>query len=120
MAKQQTETTAAPVRNLVKVSAKQIKLADKPVGYTVEGYYVGMNQSEYVDGEGEISTLHTLIIENELKERTKMLADAGLRQALTDGMIVKGDWFKAVKGEKENIGRGRTMNTWDVFTEFRS
>lgn len=116
MAKTNTsETTQTKTRTLKKVSAAQIKLADKPVGFELEGRFVGINQSTYVDSNGEEKMLHTMIIENESGERTKFLADAGLRGALNDAMVVKGDWFKAVKGEKENIGKGRTMNVWDIF-----
>lgn len=118
-----TETTAAPLkeRQLQKVSAKQINVSLEKPGFTFEGYYVGVVESAYVDhSTGEEKGLRTLIIENDQKERTKMLADKGLMQSLADGMITKGDWFKAVKGEKANIGKGRTMNTWDVYTEFKS
>lgn len=116
MAKQtQAETPSNTKRTLKKVSASQIKLADQPVGYEFEGRYVGTNQSTYVDKEGEEKILHTMIIENESGERTKFLADAGLRTALSDAMVVAGDWFKAVKCEKVNIGKGRTMNVWDIY-----
>lgn len=109
--------TSADGRQLKKVSAKQIKLADQPVGFVLEGKYIGTNSAEHVDGDGELSTLHTMIIESpQTGERTKFLADAGLRGALSDAMIVSGDYFKAVKLEKLNIGKGRTMNQWDIYT----
>lgn len=111
----QTATTSQKsTRALKKVSAANIKLADQEVGFEFEGKYVGIATSPFVDKEGEEKTLHTLVIENETG-RVKMLADAGLRMALQDALVTKGDWFKAVKGPKENIGRGRTMNSWDIF-----
>lgn len=114
------ETSVAVVsgagKQLKKVSARQIKLSDQPTGFVLEGKYVGTNQSEFVDKEGELSTMHTMIIENELGERTKFLADAGLRTSLADSMIQPGDYFKAIKLEKLSIGGGRTMNQWDIYT----
>ena len=112
------ETQATNTQNgktLKKVSATQIKLADQPAGFELEGIYVGMATRDWVDKEGEVKPMFTLIIENSKGERVKCLADAGLRTALEDALVQAGDWFKAVKGEKQNIGKGRTMNTWDVF-----
>ena len=59
--------------------------------------------------------MYTLVIEGGTGERIKMLADAGLRTALTDAAIVNGDWFKAVKKEKVKLDGVRTMNQWDIF-----
>lgn len=116
MAKQTTEvTTNTPSRAMKKVSASQIKLADKPEGFEIEGKYVGTNEGSYIDKEGEEKKLFTMVIEDKTGNRIKFLADAGLRGALSDAMVVAGDWFKAVKGPKESIGRGRTMNSWDIF-----
>lgn len=101
---------------LKKVSADQIKLSDKPAGFRLTGLYVGISTRERANDEGEIKTLHTMVIEHKTTGvRTKFLADAGLRMALEDAMIQKGDYFEAVKCEKINIGSGRTMNTWDIF-----
>lgn len=111
MAKQKTETTAYK-----KVSVLQIKLSDKPKGFELEGKFIGINQQDFTDRTtGETKPMHSMIIENEKAERIKFLADAGLRTAIADGMIQPGDWFKAVKGDKVEIGKGRTMNQWDVY-----
>ncbi len=98
-----------------KVSATQVKLADKAPGFELEGKFVGINQSQFVDKEGEEKVLHTMILEREDGERLKFLADAGLRTAIQDAMIQPGDHFKAVKCDKIDIGRGRTLNQWDIF-----
>lgn len=118
MAKTETTTTKnmnKPARTMKKVSATQIRLSEQKVGFELEGKFIGMTVREQADGEGEIKKLHTMIIENATGERIKCLADAGLRTALEDAMVQSGDWFKAVKGEKMNIGGGRTMNQWDIF-----
>ena len=114
-----TTTTGVKTRRktetLKKVSADYLKVSDKPVGFSFEGIFVGINTTEHVTDEGEVQTRYNLIIENEKGERTKLLADAGLRTALADAMVVKGDWFKAVKCEKVPIQGKRTMNTWDIY-----
>lgn len=102
--------------NYKKVSVLQIKLSDKPAGFEIEGKFIGCNQQDFTDRTtGESKPMYSMIIENEKKERIKFLADAGLRTAIADGMIQPGDWFKAVKGVKADIGKGRTMNQWDVY-----
>lgn len=110
----------SPTRTLKKVSAAEIKLSDKPVGFEFDGKFVGISQKAHqaLDKEsGEVveKTLHMMIVEASNGERTKFLADAGLRGALEDCLIQPGDWFKAVKGAKRDIGGGRTMNQWDIF-----
>lgn len=115
MGKTETHTTETKP-TLKKVSADQIKLSDKPVGFRIKGHYLGTATRESVDKEGEVKTLHTMIIEDKKGgNRTKFLADAGLRMALEDALVQKGDYFEAVKGAKIEIGSGRTMNTWDIF-----
>ena len=105
-------------RFLKKVSANEINVAKQAVGFEIEGKLVGITQKEHTtmeDGDAVVKTLHMMVIEGSNGERTKFLADAGLRNALEDCMVHPGDWFKAVKGEKRDIGKGRTMNQWDIF-----
>lgn len=115
-----TGTTTTVRRILKKVSASEINVAKQAVGFEFEGKLVGITQKPHNDfdkesGELVEKTLHMMVIENTTGERTKFLADAGLRGALEDAMVQPGDWFKAVKGEKRDIGKGRTMNQWDIF-----
>lgn len=100
---------------LRKVSATQIKLSEKPAGFSIEGKLVTISKRETVDAEGEVKEMHTMVIETDAGERLKFLADGGIRTQIADCAIMPGDWFKAVKGEKINIGRGRSMNQWDIF-----
>ena len=101
---------------LRKVSATHIKLADKPKGFSIEGILVGVKPTAYVDKTtGEEKTRHLMVLENEQKERVAFLADAGLRGALDESMVLPGHWFKAVKNDKVPMSNGRTMNTWDIY-----
>lgn len=108
-------------RTLKKVSARQIKFSDQEEGYEFSGTFIGITEKPFADVDkksGEIieKTLYNLIVEDDKGERFTGLADAGLRGALSDAMITKGDWFKAVKGSKIDIGKGRSMNQWDIYT----
>lgn len=106
-------------KNLKKVSATQIRLAEKPVGFKLKGKFISLVEREREEvvegGEIKLKKLYTMVIEDEAGNRTKFLADAGLRTAFEDAAVVQGDYFEAVKGEKVTLSKGRTMNSWDIF-----
>lgn len=102
-------------RELKKVSVEEINLSKQKAGFVLEGKLVGAKEKTFTDEEGEEKKFHTMFVENSNGDRIKFLADSGLRTGLEDAMIVEGDWFRAIKGEKRDIGRGRTQNTWEIY-----
>ena len=108
---------------LKKESVKKINLAQEPVGYVLEGRFKGFVTSEPFkilnEKTGEITekSLKSIIMEDDKGERFAAIADKGLQSAIQDSMVTEGTWIKAVKLEKASIGRGRTMNQYDLYAE---
>jgi hypothetical protein len=99
-----------------KISVKNEKLSDKPAGFSFQGKYVGQAKSApFTDDDGEEKQLTSVIMEAAGGERTAYLADKGLLQTLSEALVKEGDMIEVVKGEKVSIGKGRTMNTYEVF-----
>lgn len=117
-----TETqTPAPVvsSNRKKVSLKQVKLSDQPVGFTFEGKYKGLIAGEVfrsIDAKGEIveKRLQFAIFEKG-GERHAFVADKGFIDAITMAEIKEGTEFQFVKLGKEKISKGREMNRYDIY-----
>lgn len=113
----QTETNK-PVRR--KISAKTINLSKQKPGFEFGGKYVGLVKGQeftQTDSKGEIVTkaLQFAVFENEQGERTIYTADKGLQDALTTAMVKEGQKIAVVKCDKAEIGKGRTMNQYDIF-----
>lgn len=107
--------TEAAEKVMKKKNARQVKTSNEPTGFFFEGKYIGMVEQPFIDKDtGETKTLHNLIVEDANGDRLKILADAGLRTSLADAMVKTGEYFRAVKQEKIKIGKGRTMNQWDI------
>lgn len=118
-----TETNKAadaskPVRK--KLSAKTINLSKEAAGFTIKGKYVGLVKGQEfsaVDGKGEIVTkaMQFAVFENDKGERNLYTADKGLQDALMTAMVKEGQAIEVVKLEKTSIGKGRTMNQYDIY-----
>lgn len=103
-----------------KISVKSVKLSDQPEGFTFAGKFIGTVQGQpftTIDVKGEITekVLTSVILENEKQERIAYLADKGLVGGITEAMVKEGDTIEIVKLKKVNIGKGRTMNQYDIF-----
>lgn len=104
-----------------KVSVNKVKLSEQPVGFEWEGRFLGFTESapfNVIDQKtGEVVTkkLTSALFEDERGLRTSYIADMGLKSAISDANVVEGTWIKAVKCDKANIGKGRTMNQYDLF-----
>ncbi len=110
----------ASKKDLKKVSVKKINLAAQPVGFTFEGKLVGFAHRPYTqldEKKGELieKTMTSIIMEDEKGERFAAIADKGLQTALDDSLIKEGMYFRAVKLDKAQLSRGRTMNQYDIF-----
>lgn len=104
-----------------KVSVTKINLSTQKVGFTLEGKFLGFTESapfQDIDAKtGEIvqKTMRSILLEDATGNRLAAIADKGLQSAITDAMISEGAWIKAVKLEKAQLSKGRTMNQYDVF-----
>lgn len=113
-----TETNeTAPRRK--KVSVKQIKLSDLPVGAKFEGTFKGFVKGDTfrkVNNSGEIveSALQFAIFENN-GEKQAYVADKGFVDAISMSQIKEGMNIEVVKQSKEKIGKGREMNRYDIY-----
>lgn len=104
-----------------KISVKTLKLSEQPVGFKFQGVYKGQVLGQpfgRLDNKtGEIVQVQlTSVIMEEGGQRVAYLADAGLKTALVDAMVVEGQYIEVVKLEKAQLTKGRTMNQYDIFS----
>lgn len=87
------------------------------VGDSVEGTILQKTKSIRIDQKtGEESELTRLFLQKENGEKIIVFEDGGMRNALANAMVKEGDFVKIVKLEKSDIGSGRTVNNYDIFT----
>lgn len=86
-------------------------------GQTCEGTFVGKTIGPWTDkATGEEKDLTRLHFTSDSGEKFIIFEDGGLRNALANAMIKDGDYIRLEKGKKTDLGGGRTVNSWDVFT----
>jgi hypothetical protein len=114
--------TVAPIKRK-KLTVDKIDLAKEPAGFKFEGVYRGetlsapFNDVDKKTGEIVQKTLTFAMFDytDGREGGFKVIADAGLQAALRDAMIEKGAKIEIVKLEKVSIGKGRSMNQYDIF-----
>ncbi|MGE0175398.1 MAG: hypothetical protein AB7T49_21625 [Oligoflexales bacterium] len=121
-----TENTknSAPTNNPAvrkKISVKQIKLSDMDVGFKFSGKFLQFTKGQEfttVDTKGELITkaLQFALFEDEKGERISYVADKGLVDAITLAGVTTGQKIEVIKLPKAAIGKGRTMNQYDIFS----
>ena len=120
------DTKATPAKSNVatparkKLSAKTTNLSKEQAGFTFKGKYMGLikgTEFQQVDAKGEIVTkaMQFAIFENEAGERNMYTADKGLQDALMTALVKEGQTIEVVKCEKTSIGKGRSMNQYDIY-----
>lgn len=102
---------------LKKVTVKKIKLSELAPGAHIEGTFKGFELGEPFLKNGEERRMLFANIIDDSGERIVASADKGFQGALKDAGIHEGNWFRAVKLEKQSISGGRTMNAYDVYTK---
>jgi len=107
--------------NLKKVSVKQIKLSDLEEGAEFAGTLKGFSTKPITvldEKSGEVmeKELQFVDIADDDGNNVRLVSDVGFRNALEDGHIGIGDWFKGVKLAKIKLPKGRTMNQYDIYT----
>jgi len=104
------------------ISTKNIQLSKKEPGFSFSGKYTGTVQgapfTEVDQKTGEVieKRMTFCVFECPNLGRFKVNQDKGLLSAITDAMVVEGDWIEVVKLDKVSLSKGRTMNQYDVFS----
>lgn len=113
--------TSAPKAPPKKISVRQINLTKEKAGYTFEGRLVGTALgapfSKVDEKTGQVFTqqMTFCIFEDKDGSRFKVNQDKGLQTAMIDGLVKEGDVIQVVKLEKVDIGKGHTMNQYDIY-----
>lgn len=107
-------------RVLKKLTAAKIDLAAQKTGFEFEGKFIGFSESKpfkQVNDTGEIieKTLTNAIFEQDDGERLTVIADAGLKSAMSDSLVAVGMKILVAKKEKAKLKGGRSMNQYDIF-----
>lgn len=97
-----------------KLTATEVKL-DK-VGAKVRGQFLEMRTVETVDSEtGLVKPQSKVFLTDENGSRLYIWGNAGLKTAIEDSCLSKGDLIEIVKLEKKQLKGGRTKNQYDIF-----
>lgn len=111
-----TKTKKTVERKFEKVTVEIIKLSGLTLGESIEGTYIAKSEGPYIDkNTGEESTLTRLQFERDDGTKFITFEDAGLRNAMANAMVEKGDYLKIVKLEQVATGGGRKSNNYDLF-----
>lgn len=104
-----------------KLTVAKVDLANQEPGFSIKGMYVGQvvgapfKDVDKKTGEVIEKSLTFAVFSNKDGDRFKVIADAGLKSSLLDAMVKEKDLVEIVKLKKESIGKGRTMNQYDIF-----
>lgn len=104
-----------------KLTVAKVDLANQEPGFSIRGMYVGQvigapfKDVDKKTGEIVEKSLTFAVFQGTNGDRFKVIADAGLKSALLDAMVKEKDLVEVVKLKKESIGKGRTMNQYDIF-----
>lgn len=115
MAKTQELTkTKNNTQNLKKLTAMEAKLE---VGETVRGFFLEMKEVDQMNPETGESRTQTKIYMEETKggDRFFIWGNAGLKSAVIDSCVSKGDHIMIERLEKKALKGGRTKNQYDIF-----
>lgn len=103
-----------------KISVQTVKLSDMEVGFKFEGKFLGFNKGQPFTTmdktTGEIITkeLNFALFEQD-GSRISYVADKGLLDAINMAGVKDGDKIEVIKLPKASIGKGRTMNQYDIY-----
>lgn len=89
----------------------------KNPGDEIEGFFLEMKEVEQLNPETAELRLQTKVyMETERGgERFFVWGNAGLKTAIIDSCVTKGDHIVIVKLEKKKLSGGRTKNQYDIF-----
>lgn len=108
-------------RILKKLTAMKIDLAAQKAGFEFEGKFINFVESKPFfqtndKGERVEKTLTNAIFEQDDGERLTVIADAGLKGAMEESLVIPGMKILVAKKEKVALKKGgRTMNQYDIF-----
>lgn len=103
-----------------KLNATVVSAAKMAVGEELTGTFIELTERPWqeVDKEtGEVTEKHIpqALFEGEHGARTILMGNAGLKNALLNAGVKKGDKIAVVKMPKSDLGGGRTVNNFDIF-----
>lgn len=87
-------------------------------GEEFTGKYLGITTRDYMDrkfNEGEIIALTSYIFSNKDGSRFMYRGDSGFKTAFESSLVQIGETIRVVKGDKEDIGDGKSVNTYEIF-----
>jgi len=100
---------------LKKIDVSVLKLK---TGESVEGTLTKISKRESFDRmSGEMRSYPQYHITAPDKKRVVFMGDVGFNNALSFAGIEVGDYFKAVKLEKEELENGNEVNKYDIYTK---
>lgn len=100
---------------LKKINVSVLKLK---VGESVEGKLTKISKRESFDRmSGEMRSYPQYHITTANNERIVFMGDVGFTNSLSFAGIEVGDYFKAVKLEKEELENGFEVNKYDIYTK---
>lgn len=104
-------STKAPMR---KLTAHPVKLE---IGDTSEGYFLEMKETDFTNPETGELKMQTKVYMEEAPggNRFYIWGNAGLKSAIVDSCVSKGDHILIERLEKRQLSGGRTKNQYDVF-----
>lgn len=91
------------------------------IGQTFIGLFQGQSERNWTDkktGETKVIKQYHFKEMNEdgaIVAPVILFADSGMQSACNSALLKDGDIIKLVKGDKTDLGGGRSMNTYEVF-----